>query len=128
MILTAESRKKDWENSAFGTSQGKTNPMGATGSQNGRNMQKSSEESKKKTPSTELTRHHCGVKEHYKKNCPDLLGEEKPSGRKNAQEKCARSAEKSTEAVGLMATLDDGDRVHKREVVVCEAVKLTAKN
>ncbi|KAG6949403.1 hypothetical protein JG688_00014636 [Phytophthora aleatoria] len=91
-------------------------------------MQKSSDESKKKTPSTELTCHHCGVEGHYKKNCPDLLGEEKPSGRKNAQEKCSRSAEKSTEAVGLMATLDDGDRVHKREVVVGEAVKWAAKN
>ncbi|KAE9224944.1 hypothetical protein PF004_g12068 [Phytophthora fragariae] len=128
MILTAESRSKDWENSAFGNSQGKKKPGSAAGAQKGGKMQTPSDESKKKTSSTDFSCHHCGGKGHYKRNCPDLLGEEKPSGRKNAQAKYARSGAKPADTETVDPTADENDRTLKRKVVVGEAVKWATKS
>ncbi|GMF63085.1 unnamed protein product [Phytophthora fragariaefolia] len=61
MILTAESRNKDWENSAFGNSQNKKKPAHATGAQKGGKTQTLSDESRKKTPSADFNCHHCGA-------------------------------------------------------------------
>ncbi|GMF25211.1 unnamed protein product [Phytophthora fragariaefolia] len=128
MILTADSRSKDWENSAFGNSQGKKKPGSAAGAQKGGKMQTLSDESKKKTSSTDFSCHHCGGKGHYKRNCPDLLGEEKPSGRKNAQAKYARSGAKPADTETVDPAADENDRTLKRKVVVGEAVKWATKS
>ncbi|GMF45464.1 unnamed protein product [Phytophthora fragariaefolia] len=63
MILTAESRNKDWENSAFGNSQNKTKPAHATGAQKSGKTQTLSDESRKKTQSADFNCHHCGADE-----------------------------------------------------------------
>ncbi|OWZ17094.1 LOW QUALITY PROTEIN: Copia type Polyprotein [Phytophthora megakarya] len=118
MVLTAESRSKDWENSAFGNNQGKKKPGSAAGALKGK-MQTLSDDPKRKAASTDFSCRHCGGKGHYKINCPDLLGEEKPSGRKNVQAKYARSGAKPTDA---------DDCTPKRKVVVGEAVKWAAKD
>ncbi|KAE9301123.1 hypothetical protein PF008_g22837 [Phytophthora fragariae] len=128
MILTAESRNKDWENSAFGNSQNKKKPAHATGAQKGGKTQTLSDESRKKAPSADFNCHHCGGKGHYKRNCPDLLREEKPSGRKNAQAKYARSGVKDTKAGTPEPAADEADRSLKRKVVVGEAVKWATKS
>ncbi|KAE8903830.1 hypothetical protein PF005_g11108 [Phytophthora fragariae] len=123
MILTADSRSKDWENSAFGKSQDKKKPGSAAGAQKGVRKQTLSDESKKKTASTDFSCHHCGGKGHYKRNYPDLLGEEKPSGRKNALAKYARSGVKPADTETVDTAADENDRTLKRKVVVGEAVK-----
>ncbi|KAJ8569123.1 hypothetical protein ON010_g6134 [Phytophthora cinnamomi] len=69
-----------------------------------------------------------GGKIHYKSNWPNLLGEEKPSGRKNAQATCARSGAKLAESDNADPAGDASDPTLKRKVVVGEAVKWAADN
>ncbi|KAG3230059.1 hypothetical protein PI124_g24842 [Phytophthora idaei] len=92
MILTAETRSKDWEENAFGNNQGKKKQISASAGQKGSHNKNTGDTSRKKMQRTDVECYNCGGKGHYKSDCPDL--EEKSSARRNAQAKMARSGEK----------------------------------
>eukprot|EP00644_Phytophthora_capsici_P011087 jgi/Phyca11/110650/e_gw1.18.561.1 len=94
LILTAESRSKDWESHGFGINVGKKPQGSASGSRKNEKQQNSNKTLKKKTNIADVECFNCGSKGHYRSDCPDLLTDskqEKPTGRKNAHSKYARS-------------------------------------
>ncbi|OWZ09602.1 Copia type Polyprotein [Phytophthora megakarya] len=123
LILTAELRSKDWDNNAFGNKQqGKKTPAKASSEKKGNQKPKSNEDSKPKAIKADIECFNCGGN-HYKSNCPDLLAEEKQSGRKNPKANYARSDEKNAgqEAQKVETTAEDSHK--KRDVVVGEVAK-----
>eukprot|EP00644_Phytophthora_capsici_P011248 jgi/Phyca11/16207/fgenesh1_pg.PHYCAscaffold_18_\ len=98
----------------------------ASGNQKGGNNKSAGDVPKKKTPKTDIECFNCGVKGHYKSNCPDL--EEKSNTKKSAQAKMARTGKKPVEKAASRKADEVVDHVHKRDVVVGEVVKRVAKN
>ncbi|KAJ8546882.1 hypothetical protein ON010_g11353 [Phytophthora cinnamomi] len=122
LILTAETRNKDWEKNAFGSNQGKKKQGTASSGPKGKTT---GDGSKKKTSRPDVKCFNCGGKCHYKSDCPDL--EEKPSAERKASAKMTRSGEKPVK-ISSEKTDDDTNWVHKRDVVVGEVVKRVAKD
>ncbi|KAG3235702.1 hypothetical protein PI124_g19278 [Phytophthora idaei] len=125
MILTAETRSKDWEKNAFGNNQAKKKQSSASAGQKGSHNKNDGDTSRKKTPRTDVECYNYGGKGHYKSDCPDL--EEKPSARRNAQAKMARSGEKPMKTTVSEQT-GKSNHTNKRDVVVGEVVKRVARD
>ncbi|KAF4140226.1 Zinc knuckle [Phytophthora infestans] len=125
LILTAETRSKDWEKSAFGNNQGKKKQGNASSGHKSSQNKTTGDANKKRTAKADVECFNCGGKGHYKHQCPDL--EDKPREKKSAKAKMARSDVKPAAQVTADATVED-TRMHKREVVLGEVVKRVAKD
>ncbi|KAF4139274.1 Zinc knuckle [Phytophthora infestans] len=115
LILTAETRSKDWEKSAFGNNQGKKKQGNASSGQKSSQNKTTGDANKKRTAKADVECFNCGGKGHYKHQCPGL--EDKPREKKSAKAKMARSDVKPAAQVTADATVED-TRMHKRDVVL----------
>ncbi|OWY98892.1 hypothetical protein PHMEG_00030217, partial [Phytophthora megakarya] len=128
LILTAESRSKDWDSHAFGNNLVKKTQGSSSGTRRTSKQQTHGKEFIKKIDVADVECFNCGGKGHYKSDCSDLLAEvkrEQPSGRKNAKPKyaCSRKEHRESKQKPQVSA-----HSLKRDVVVSDVVKHATKD